>query len=85
MAGSQSSIFPVEVGVKQCCVQDQIFFNLFHFAITLVSHRDLQSSDCAGIEHRLVGGLNAALPSLTADGLQRSLDVIQKPTSVQAS
>ena len=57
MAGSQSSSFPVEVGVKQGCVLDPIIFNLLLVAITLVSHRDLQSSDCVGIEYRLVGGL----------------------------
>ena len=28
MAGSQSSSFPVEVGVKQCCVLAPIIFNL---------------------------------------------------------
>ena len=68
--------------------------------MTLVSRRDLQSSDCIGIEYRLDGGLfnqrrqqaktktcsavisalqyadDAAFPCLTADGLQRSLDVM---------
>ena len=68
----------------------------------LVSHCDLQSSDCVGIEYRHGGGLfnlrrlqaktktysamisalqyadDAALPSLTADGLQRSLDVMSE-------
>ena len=48
MAGSQSSSFPVEVGVKQGCVLAPIIFNLLLVAITLVSHRDLQSSDCGG-------------------------------------
>ena len=100
MAGSQSSSFPVEVGVKQGCVLDPIIFNLLLLAITLVSHRDHQSSDCVGIEYRLVGGLVnlrhlqaktktssavifalkyadvAAFPSLTADGLQCSRDVM---------
>ena len=57
MAGSQSSIFPVEVGVKQGCVLAPIIFNLLLVAITLVSHHDLQSSDCVGIEYRLDGGL----------------------------
>ena len=100
MAGSQSSSFPVEVGVKQGCVLALIIFNLLQVAKTLVSHRDLQSSDCVGIEYRLDGGPfnlrrlqdktktssamfsafqyadDAAFPSLTADGLQRSLDVM---------
>ena len=57
MAGSQSSSFPVEVGVKQGCVIAPIIFNLLLVAITLVSHRDLQSSDFVGIEYRLDGGL----------------------------
>ena len=70
--------------------------------MTFVSHRDLQSSDCVGIENRLDGGLfnlrrlqapkktssaiisalqyadDAAFPSLTADGLQCSLDVMSE-------
>ena len=57
MAGSQSSNFPVEVGVKQGCVLAPMIFNLLLVAIALVSHRDLQSSDCVGIEYRLDGGL----------------------------
>ena len=57
MAGSQSSSFPVEVEVKQGCVLAPIIFNLLLVAITLVSHRDLQSSDSVGIEYRLDGGL----------------------------
>ena len=57
MAGSQSSSFPVEVRVKQGCVLAPIIFNLHLVAITLVSHRDLQSSDCVGIEYRLDDGL----------------------------
>ena len=57
MAGSQSSSFPVEVGVKQGCFLAPIIFNLLLVAITLVSHRDQQSSDCVGIEYRLDGGL----------------------------
>ena len=102
MAGSQSSSYPVEVGMKQGCVLAPIIFNLLLVAITLVSHRDLQSSDCVGIAYRLDGGLfnlwrlqaktktsfamisalqyadDTAFPSLTADGLQRSLDVMSE-------
>ena len=102
MAGSQSSIFPVDVGVKQVRVLAQIIFNLFLVAITFVSHRDHQPSDCIEVEYRLDGGLfnlrcfkaqtktssalisalqyadDAALPSLTADGFQRFLDVISE-------
>ena len=102
MAGSQSSSFHVEVGVKQGCVLAPIIFNLLLVAITLVSHHDLQSSDCVGIEYRLDGGLfnlrhlqaktktssamisalqyadDAAFPSLTAEGLQRSLGVMSE-------
>ena len=100
MAGSQSTTFPAEVGVKQGCVLAPIIFNLLLVAITIVSHRDLQSSDCAEIEYRLDGGLfylrrlqaktktssamisallyadDVAFLSLTADGLQCSLDVM---------
>ena len=102
MAGSQSSSFPVEVGVKQGCVLAPIIFNLLLVAITLVSYRDLQSSDCVGSEYRLDGGLfnlqhlqaktktssavisatqyadDAAFLSRTADGLQRSLDIMSE-------
>ena len=100
MAGSQSSSFPVEVGVKQSCDLAPIIFNLLLVAITVVSHHDLQSSDCVVFEYRLDGGLfnlrrlqaktktssamisvlqyadDAAFHSHTADGLQRSLDVM---------
>ena len=102
MAGSQSSSFPVDVGVRQGCVLATIIFNLLLVAITLVSHRDLQSSDCVEIEYRLDGGFfnlrriqaktktssamifalqyanDAAFPSLTANGLQRSPDVMSE-------
>ena len=57
MAGSQFSIFPVEVGVKQGCVLAPIIFNLFLVAITLVSHRDIQSYDSVWIQYRLDVGL----------------------------
>ena len=57
MAGSQSSSFPVEVGVKQGCILAPITFNLLIVAITPVSHRDLQSFDFVGNEYRLDGGL----------------------------
>ena len=57
MAGSQFSSFPVEVGVKLGCVLTPIIFNLLLVAITLVSHHVIQSSDCAGLECRLDGGL----------------------------
>ena len=57
MAGSQSSRFTVEVEVKQGSVLAPIILNLLLVAITLVSHRDIQSFDCVGIEYRLDGGL----------------------------
>ena len=57
MAGSQSSSLPVEVGVKQGCVLAPIILNLLLVAMTLVYHRDLQSSNCVGIEYCLDGGL----------------------------
>ena len=57
MAGSQSTSLPAEVGVKQGCVLATIIFNLLLVAITLVSHRDIQSSDSVGIEYRLDHGL----------------------------
>ena len=49
MAVSQSSSIPVEVGVKHGCVLAPIIFILFLVAMTLVFHRDLQSSDRVGI------------------------------------
>ena len=42
--------------MKQGCVLAPIIFNLLLVAITLVSHRDLQS-DFGGIEYRLDGDL----------------------------
>ena len=51
------SSFPVSVGVKQGCVLARIIINLLLITMTLASHRDLQSSDCVGIENRLDGGL----------------------------
>ena len=102
MACSQSSCFSVEVGVKQDCVLAPIIFDPLLVAIALVSHRDLQSSDCVGIEYRLDGGLfnlrrllaktmtssavisalqyadDATFPSLTADGLRRSLYIMSE-------
>ena len=57
MAGSQSSSYPFEVEMKQGCFLAPIIFNMFIVAITLASHRDLQSSDCVGIEYRLDGVL----------------------------
>ena len=79
-----------------------MIFNLLLVAMTLVSHRDLQSSDCVGIECRLDSGLfnlrrhqlktktssamisalqnadDAAIPSPTTNGLQRSLDFMSE-------
>ena len=102
MAGSQSSSFPVEVGVKQDCVLATIIFNLLLVAITLVSYRDHQSSDCVGNYYLFYGSLfylrrlqaktntsiavisalqyadDAVFPSLTADGLQRCLDIMSE-------
>ena len=102
MDGSQSSSLPVEVVVKQGCVQAPIIFSLFLVAMTLVSHRDLQSYVIVGIEYRLDGCVfnlrrlqaktktssamvsalqyadEAAFPRRTADGLQRSLDVMSE-------
>ena len=57
MAGFQFYSFPVEVGVKQGCVLAIGIFSLLLVAVTLVSHRYLQSSDCVDIEYRLDGGL----------------------------
>ena len=57
MAGSQSSSFPVEMGVYQGNVLLPIIFNLLLVSTTLVSHCDPQSTDCIGIEYRLDGGL----------------------------
>ena len=88
--------------MKQGCVLAPIIFNLILVAMTLVSHRDLRTSACVGIEHCLDGGLfhlrrlqakyktssamisalqyadDPAFPSLTPDGLQRSLDVMSE-------
>ena len=46
MAGWQSPSFPVEVRVKQGYVLASIIFILFLVVLALVSHSDLQSSDC---------------------------------------
>ena len=65
MAASQFTSLPVDVGVKQGGVLALIIFNLLLVTITLVSHRDLQSSDFVGIEYRRDGGL-ISLRSLQA-------------------
>ena len=57
MAGSQSSSFPVDAGVKQGCVLAPIIFNQLLVAMILEPYRDLQSSDFVGIEYRHDGGL----------------------------
>ena len=57
MAGSQSSIFPVHVGVKQGCVLAPFILNLFLIAMTRVSHRVLKPSDGVELEHRIDGSL----------------------------
>ena len=57
MAGSQSSSFPVDVGVKQDSVLDPIIFIMFLFPITLLSDRDPQAFDCVYVGHRHDGGL----------------------------
>ena len=100
MAGSQSSSFLVDVGIKQGCVLAPIIPNLYLVAMTFVSSCDIQTSDSFGVEFRLDGDVfnlrrtqyktdtpyalisaihyanDAAFPSLTSEGLQRSLDVI---------
>ena len=53
VAGSQSSSFPVDVGVKQGCDLAPIIFNLFLVDITPMSHRNLQPSNSVGVEYRL--------------------------------
>ena len=45
MACSQSSSVPVEEGVMQGCVLEPIIFNMLLVAISLVSHREVKSSD----------------------------------------
>ena len=57
MAGSQSSSFPVEVGVKQRCIPAPTIFNLYLVAMTLVSNCDVQPSDCVEVEYRPDCGL----------------------------
>ena len=89
MAGPQSSNFPVEVGVKQNCVPASITFNLLLVAMTLVSHRDLQSSDCVVNEYRLDGGLFNVrrlqpFPALLMTDIYVVLISCLKLTSVQA-
>ena len=58
IAGSQSSSFPADMGVKRGCALSPIIFTLFLVAITLVSHRNLLPSDSAGVMYRLDGGLS---------------------------
>ena len=57
IADSQSSSIPVDVGENQGCVLAPIIFNQLPVTMTHVFHRDLYSSDCVEIEHRLDGGL----------------------------
>ena len=59
MVGSQSCSFHVDVGVKQCCILAPTIFNPFLVAMTLVSHRYLQPSDCVGIEYSFDGRLTS--------------------------
>ena len=70
MAGSQSSSFSGEMGVKQGCVLAQIIFNLRR----LQANTKTSSAMISALQY----ADDAAFPSLTADGLQCSLDVISE-------
>ena len=58
MAGSHSSSFPVNGGMKQRRVLAPINVNMFLVAITLVSHSDLQPSDSVEDMYCLDDGLS---------------------------
>lgn len=54
---SQSSSFPVQVGVKQGCVLAPVIFNLFLAAVTLLSRNSLSPDDGVCLQFRLDGNL----------------------------
>ena len=89
MAGFQSSSFPVEV--KQGCVLAPIIFNQLLFYSDCVGIEDrldgglfnlrrlqAKSKTSSAMISALQYADDAAFPSLTADGLQCSLDVISE-------
>ena len=55
--GEKSEPFPVDAGVRLCCVLAPVLFNLFLASVTRVAARDVRAEDYVTFSYRLDGSL----------------------------